>query len=197
MPKDKDQGGSAKKVPIKGKGTSKAYQEGQDLKDLPLSWMRPFVLQLRKNVTLETAAAYVGRHRKTVNKWQRKLPRFREVVQEAREMIIDNLEQSALDRAVNGWLEPVYYKGDIVGHIRKFSDALTIFMLKCWRSDRYAIDRQADGVGSIEERAHEVQKAVAFILQSGGPPNGANGNGNGSTATKSKVDPTSLPSRTK
>lgn len=40
------------------------------------------------------------------------------------------LEEEAIDRAVNGVLEPTYYKGEIVGYTAKKSDALMMFLLR-------------------------------------------------------------------
>ena len=40
------------------------------------------------------------------------------------------LYESAFNRALFGWEEPVYGAGGLVGKKRKYSDALTIFMLK-------------------------------------------------------------------
>ncbi len=40
------------------------------------------------------------------------------------------LEEAAIDRAVNGVLEPTYYKGEVVGYTPKYSDALMMFILR-------------------------------------------------------------------
>lgn len=42
----------------------------------------------------------------------------------------DTLESEARRRAIEGWEEPVFQNGECVGHKRRFSDALLIFLMK-------------------------------------------------------------------
>lgn len=58
------------------------------------------------------------------------------------------LEQEAIRRAVQGVKEPVYYKGDVVGHVEKRSDSLLMFLLKA-RDPRYRESRQV-----VESTSH-------------------------------------------
>ncbi len=39
------------------------------------------------------------------------------------------LERAAYSRAVEGWLEPIVYKGEVVGHRRRYSDAMLRLLL--------------------------------------------------------------------
>jgi hypothetical protein len=41
----------------------------------------------------------------------------------------DMMEEEARKRAVDGWNEPVYYRGEMVGEIRRYSDGLLKFLL--------------------------------------------------------------------
>ncbi len=59
----------------------------------------------------------------------------------ARQQAVEVLEIEARRRAVDGWEEPVYQGGELVGTKRKFSDILLIFLLKAANPDKYA-DRQ-------------------------------------------------------
>jgi hypothetical protein len=52
-------------------------------------------------------------------------------------MGVDALEEEALRRGVEGVLEPVWYNGEIVGHRRKYSDNLLMFMLKGRRPETF------------------------------------------------------------
>lgn len=45
----------------------------------------------------------------------------------------DMIEEEARRRAVEGVLEPVYFKGEEVGNVRKYSDQLLMFLLKAYR----------------------------------------------------------------
>ena len=49
----------------------------------------------------------------------------------------DDLEQAAYERAVIGWEEPVYHRGELVGQIRKFSDSLLLTLLKGAKPEKY------------------------------------------------------------
>jgi hypothetical protein len=48
----------------------------------------------------------------------------------ALEAAADHLAEVAIERAENGTLEPVYYKGDVVGHKVNYSDSLLMFVLR-------------------------------------------------------------------
>jgi hypothetical protein len=56
---------------------------------------------------------------------------------EAQEAAVDSLEQEAIKRARDGWDEPVYQGGKLVGTIKKRSDTLLIFLLKGASPEKY------------------------------------------------------------
>jgi hypothetical protein len=56
---------------------------------------------------------------------------------EALEFAIEALEEEVRRRAFKGTDEPVYYQGEEVGAVRKYSDTLAIFLLKAHRPERY------------------------------------------------------------
>jgi len=84
----------------------------------------------------------------------------------------DRLEQEAWRRAVDGWEEPVFGSlgGGVgsgeVGRVRKFSNALLIFLLKGNRPDKFAERHQVGGKGGgpvvvrIESNVHEEDSEV-------------------------------------
>lgn len=49
----------------------------------------------------------------------------------------DILEAEAIRRAVEGVMEPNYYKGEVVGYTVKYSDSLLTTMLKATKPDKY------------------------------------------------------------
>jgi hypothetical protein len=71
------------------------------------------------------------------------------------------LERAAYARAVEGWLEPIVYKGEVVGHRRRYSDAMLRLLLL--REDA----RSAPGaVAAAEPTAAERRaRAEAEILK--------------------------------
>lgn len=103
------------------------------------------------NVTLAAQAAGVSsscayRHRKED-------VLFAERWDEALAEGIDLLEHKAHERAFNGVLEPVFWQGAEVGYVKKYSDALTMFLLKAHRPDKYRersqVDQNVSGVTQV------------------------------------------------
>lgn len=55
---------------------------------------------------------------------------FRDAFEAARACGIEVLKDEAHRRAYKGIEEPVYHQGEICGHVRKYSDALLMFLIK-------------------------------------------------------------------
>jgi len=64
-------------------------------------------------------------------------PEFAKQLDEAIEDALDLLDARVFQRCLEGDLGPVYYMGEPVGYIRKFSDKLQIELLRAWRPDRF------------------------------------------------------------
>ncbi len=72
-----------------------------------------------------------------VLKARKKDPEFNKKVLNAIDEGYDMLEEEARRRAVDGVVEPVWYKGEQVGGIRKYSDGLLTTLLKAYRPKRF------------------------------------------------------------
>jgi hypothetical protein len=55
----------------------------------------------------------------------------------AHEEAVETAEMEMRRRAIEGVEKPVYYRGEVVGHITEYSDALLMFMLKAEAPDKY------------------------------------------------------------
>lgn len=93
-------------------------------------------------------------------------PEFEESYEQAMGDYIGMLKSEAQKRAVEGWVErPVVDKdGNVVGEVRKFSDALLITLLK--RSDdgykeRVSVDAKTEHSGAIHHN-HDVDLEKAY-----------------------------------
>lgn len=67
---------------------------------------------------------------------------FQKMVEHAKSIGVERLEDEARRRAMDGVLEPVYSYGEKVGHIRKYSDSLLMFLIKGHKKqyvDRYEV----------------------------------------------------------
>ena len=62
---------------------------------------------------------------------------FDKAVLEARNQGYDMIEEEARRRAVEGVLEPVYYKGEQVGAVRKYSDRLILELLRAYKPKKF------------------------------------------------------------
>src|SRR6267142_3657277 len=87
------------------------------------------------NISKACEASNVSRP--TAYTYRNTVPMFREAWDEALEASIEQLEQEARRRALEGVNEPVFYKGDVCGVIRKYSDTLAIFLLQAHRPEKY------------------------------------------------------------
>ena len=82
------------------------------------------------------SAQKVGVGRRTVYEWLAD-EQFKALYNEAHEDALDQLEEEARRRAVDGVLKPVYQRGRLVGRIREYSDTLLITLLKGKRPDTF------------------------------------------------------------
>jgi len=78
-------------------------------------------------------------------------PEWRELWEESLEMFADRLEAEMARRAIDGSDKPVFYKGEIVGHITEFSDTLAITLAKAVRPERFRdnVKLEADITGGV------------------------------------------------
>jgi hypothetical protein len=75
--------------------------------------------------------------RAVVYHWRHTDSDFNARFQEAVEDAADALEMEARRRAVDGWQEPVYYRGRVVGTVTKYDDRLLAMLLRARRPEVY------------------------------------------------------------
>jgi hypothetical protein len=68
---------------------------------------------------------------------RRKDPDFAEQWEEAEAHAADLILGRAFQRALEGDCEAIYYKGVVVGHVRRFDTTLQIAMLRAFMPDRF------------------------------------------------------------
>lgn len=94
-----------------------------------------------------TALAEAGYKRATAYEWRREDPDFATRWAEAQALAVERMEAEADRRAVEGVLEPVFHQGEVVGHVRKFSDTLLMFRLKALEPAKYRERYEHSGAG--------------------------------------------------
>jgi len=98
-----------------------------------------------------TAAADKARiARQTHYDWLNISEEYAEAFKQTQLIAMDVLEDEAIRRAVEGWQEPVFYQGEQVATIRKYSDTLLIFLLKGNKPEKYHERAEHTGPGGSQ-----------------------------------------------
>lgn len=92
-----------------------------------------FLEILRRTGNVSRAAHDAGIANRTAYSWREKDEEFAKDWHEAEQAALDELEEVLRARAVFGSDRPVFYKGDIVGHVTEYSDSNGQFLLQVKR----------------------------------------------------------------
>ena len=57
--------------------------------------------------------------------------------EETEEIVYGQIHDEAVRRAVEGWLEPVFYQGRQCGIVRRYSDSLLMLLLELKMPEKY------------------------------------------------------------
>jgi hypothetical protein len=131
-----------------------------------------FLNALREGRTVSAAAADAGVSFRLVYYWRAKDADFAKAWQEALEEGTDRLEDEARRRAVEGTTKPIYQRGERVGEVQVYSDALLMFLLKGRRPDKYRERLEHTGKDGAPLETHtvsdeELAKAILVNLAKG------------------------------
>ena len=122
------------------------------------TWKQQFIDKLQELKGVGLACKAIGYSRRQVYRERNNEPEFRDAWDEAWEHVVDELEASVMSRAINGYEEPVFHKGEEVGTRIKHDPILGIFMLKKNRPDKYD-DRMQLNI-SADDYAKQVRGAL-------------------------------------
>jgi hypothetical protein len=96
-----------------------------------------FLALLSEGVSVCEACARAGMPRRSAYARRRDDKAFATLWGEALAMAADTLEAEADRRGRDGWSEDVYYRGQVVGQRRRYSDRMLIFRLRALKPERY------------------------------------------------------------
>jgi hypothetical protein len=96
-----------------------------------------FLSLLSEGVSVCEACTRAGMPRRSVYARRRDDKAFAALWDEALSMAADTLEAEADRRGRDGWSEDVYYRGQVVGQRRRYSDRMLIFRLRALRPEFY------------------------------------------------------------
>lgn len=85
---------------------------------------------------------------RTLEEIVKQYPALMALKDEAKDLYRDKVSRAVHNRAIEGWLEPVFYKGGLVGFVRKFSDRMLELQAKRYipeYRDRSAMDVNVAG----------------------------------------------------
>ena len=127
-----------------------------------------FLDTLRETCNVTLSAQAVGIATGTAYKHRKDDPLFAERWDEALAEGIDLLEHLAHKRAFQGVEEPVFNKGEVAGFVTKYSDSLTMFLLKAHRPDKYRerseVKQQVSGDLNLNDTTRAARLAALLEL---------------------------------
>jgi hypothetical protein len=136
-----------------------------------LRWRPKFLSALAASCSFTFAAGAAGIAYNTFRLHQRNDPEFARQVAEAEEQAVDLLHARCIKAVIEGQLEPVYFQGEIVGHIRKFDSRLAIELLRAHMPDKFktpgsgaAVKENAPGASGLVVTP-EVQAELMAMRQ--------------------------------
>jgi len=107
-----------------------------DLKVTP-EFKETFLSMLSCIPNITAVCKLVGIHPSTIDKHRTKDSEFDASIREHMEQGYDMIEEEARRRAVDGVLEPVFYMGEEIGAVRKYSDKLLSQLLKAYKPKKF------------------------------------------------------------
>jgi len=110
-------------------------------------WRRMALAELARTGNVTAAAQKAGVTRDAIYKAARRSPRFKRAMDDALEASKDVIDLEIYRRAVEGVEKPRYYKGQICGMVREYSDRLLTLMAKA-RDPRYRDPAKAETSGA-------------------------------------------------
>ena len=139
----------------KPNGRAKAKRgRGDTQKRMTSADVDRFLGAVEEGATAREAATIAGFSRNSFYELSTRDGGFRQRWNKARErgnaLLLDEAEEAARTRSVDGWLEPVFHKGKPVGARRKFSDGLLSIRLKALAPKKYRERLEVDGQARIE-----------------------------------------------
>lgn len=116
---------------------------------------RAFLRALSELGSVRDACALVGLSKTSAYRLRTLSSAFAEAWDKALEMVAPILEQAAFERGVEGWDEPVFYLGEIVGYKKRYSD----------HALRLLLQRQRGGVGRGRDLSTATQEELATMAR--------------------------------
>lgn len=89
-----------------------------------------FLVNYMQHGVLSTTARKSSVHMQSHREWLETSSAYREAFEKCHNAFIDKLREAAYSRAVDGWQEPVFFRGEQCGEITKFDNTLLMRLLE-------------------------------------------------------------------
>jgi hypothetical protein len=106
---------------------------------------RDFLAAYADTFSVQSAAEKAHVDSSTHFRWVRRDSQYAAAFKRRRETAGAFLEAEAITRAGEGWLEPVYYQGDVCGEVRRFDSGLMQFLLRGMMPEKYGAKTEISG----------------------------------------------------
>lgn len=147
----------------KKKTTAKKKKAGSRIRKPSKRWHANFLDALKRTRNIGQACQVAGVGRRTAYTHRSLFEDFALAWDEAFQTCIDDLEASAFKRAIEGHKKAVYFQGVYCGDVVTYETALTIFMMKCHKPERYNIDVRVNEPLTADETAKAVRDAIGAM----------------------------------
>ncbi len=130
MPPEPDQTAPARTLQIEPEALERVVAEvagvevAKDRAAILADHLRLFLIAYSQTGRKHESARTAGIGTTTITNWRRRSPVFEAAVQEALEVYRESLVCEVHRRGVKGVDEPVFFQGEVCGHIRRYSDRL-------------------------------------------------------------------------
>ena len=111
-----------------------------------------FIEVLRETGNVTLAAQHAGQSRNQVHDVRQRSKRFAAQWDDALEEATDLLEAEAWRRAFTGIDKPMFFKGEVVASIKKYSDKLLMFLLEAYDPEMFGDGGKVEHPGAIDIR---------------------------------------------
>ncbi|HXJ42850.1 MAG TPA: hypothetical protein VNH18_26450 [Bryobacteraceae bacterium] len=125
-----------------------------------------FLAAMRQSGVIRVSAEAAGISSSTAGCWREWDPQFARDWDQAEQEAIDLIEARGTQLAMEGYTEPVWQAGILVGHVRKFDSRLIQFFLERRRREKYKRVEGVEHSGSVgtinlDLTPEEMTKAVS------------------------------------
>jgi hypothetical protein len=130
-----------------------------------LTHQQAFLKAFEESCCVRWAARAAQIAPRTHYRWLRRDASYAANFAESKCVAADLLESVAVERAVHGIAEPVFYQGVKCGTITRYSDGLLMQLLRAFKPERYNVQRQEVSARQLPPVQSNVQ--VTFVYPDG------------------------------